>query len=237
MDTAWIPPIFVMCHPEYEAARYAFLQKHFAARGIPKESIHYVWTVWGHELTSDIIFKIYDPFRHRFGIKHNLSQQSIALSRGELSLMITFRELVRRVLEGGYEEVIVFESDIVLREDFLPRLKEVLVGAAGYSWDYISLGEGVGTRPPGLSATEFSYFGATKLYKPPHQWVFRCCDSMLLRRKFLEKVSQTFFPCRECLDWEMNIQAMIHRAECWWADPPLAEPSTGRNRYISSLPT
>lgn len=233
MDTEWIPHIFVMCHPQYEVARYNFLQRHFAARGIPKEKIHYVWTLWGHELTSEITFKIWDPFRHRFGMKHNLSRQSVALSRGELSLMLTFREVLRQVLEGEYKEVIIFESDIVLREDFLARLKDVLKEGEGVQWDYISLGEGVGTRPPGCSP---SYFDAGKLYKPPHKWVFRCCDSMLLRREFLAKVAQTFLPCRECLDWEMNVQAMIHNAACWWADPPLAEPSTGRNRYITSLP-
>jgi hypothetical protein len=234
-DTAWIPHVFVICNPTYEAARYNFLRKHLQARGIPEEKIHYVWTLWGHELTSEMIFQIWDPFHNRFGIKHNLSQQSVALSRGELSLMMTFNELLRRVLEGEYSEVIVFESDIVLREDFLPRLKDVLTEAASREWDYISLGEGVGTRPPELMGT--SYFTPTKLYKPPYQWVFRCCDSMLLRRGFLEKVKQTFLPCRECLDWEMNVQAMIHRATSWWADPPLAEPSTGRGRYITSLPT
>ena len=233
MESEWIPHMFVMCHPKYEAARYNFLLKHFAARGIPKEKIHYVWTLWGHEITAEIAFNIYDPFQHRFGMKHNLSQQSVALSRGELSLMVTFREVIRQVLEGEYSEVIIFESDIILREDFLPRLKDVLTEAAGRDWDYISLGEGVGTRPPN---THPSYFNPTKLYKPPHQWVFRCCDSMLLRRGFLEKVSKTFLPCRECLDWEMNVQAMIHNATCLWADPPLAEPSTGRNRYMTSLP-
>lgn len=235
MESEWIPHIFVMCHPQYEAARYNFLQSHFKKRGIPKEKIHYVWTLWGHELTPELVSKLYDPFRHRFGIKHNLSQQSTALSRGELSLMLTFREVMRQVLEGGYDHVIVFESDVVLRDDFLPRLKDVLIDAAGKTWDYISLGEGVGTRPHELAFS--TYFTESKLYKPPHQWVFRCCDSMLLHRGFLEKVSNTFLPCRECLDWEMNVQAMIHRATCWWADPPLAEPSTGRHRYMTSLPT
>lgn len=231
----WIPHIFVMCNPQYEGTRYTFLQRHFEARGIPNEKIHYVWTLWGHELTPEMYFKIYDPFYHRFGIRPNLSQQSVSLSRGEVSLLLTFREVIRQVLEGNYDQVIVFESDIVLREDFLPRLKTVLTEASKNDWDYISLGEGVGTRPPEVAGT--SYFTECKLYKPPHQWVFRCCDSMLFQRKFLEKVAITLLPCRECLDWEMNVQAMVHKAVCWWADPPLAEPSTGRGRYITSLPT
>ena len=204
---------------------------------IPDEKIHYVWTKWGDEITPEEYFRIYDPFTQRFGIRPNLSQQSIGLSRGEASLMMTFYELLRQVLEGGYEEVIVFESDIWLREDFVERLKSVLEKGIGTDWDYISLGEGVGTRPPGLSGEDLSYFAPVKLLPPPHQWVFRCCDSMLLRRKFLEKVWQTFLPCRECLDWWMNVQIMIHRGVALWADPPLAEPGTGRSRVATTLPT
>jgi len=178
--------------------------------------------------------KVYEPFKHRFGIKHNLSLQSPGLSRGEISLMLTFHEAMRQILEAGHERVIVFESDVTLREDFLDRLKTVLEGLLVGEWDYVSLSEGIGTRPTGHDK---SYYGEQKLYPPPHQWVFRCCDSMLLRRRFLEKVWQTFIPFRECLDWEMNVQLMIHRGVALWADPPLVEPGTGRWKMQSSLPT
>jgi hypothetical protein len=232
---SWIPHIYILCNAKHEPQRYQFLLRHLPARGIPAEKIHFVSTIWGSDVTSELMQKVCDPFVPRFGMKMNLSLQSAALSRGEISLMITFHECIRQILEARHERVIVFESDVTLREDFLPRLETVLKGCDdGREWDYVSLGEGVGTRPPDCNP---SYFAPEKLYKPPHQWVFRCCDSMLLRRRFLEKVWHTFVPFRECLDWEMNVQLMIHGGVAWWADPPIVEPGTGRGKMNSSLPT
>jgi len=228
-----VPDMYVMCNPEYEPVRYQFLVGHFARIGIPSEKIHWVQKVWGHQLTSDQVFSVYDPFTPRFGIKINLSLQSVALSRGEISLILTFREAVRQALEAGNKEAIIFESDVMLRNDFLARLEAVLKGCSGFDWDYVSLGEGVSGRPPGH---EPSYFGEQRIFPAPGQFVFRCCDSMLFRRSFLEKIWGTLVPFREPLDWEMNVQMLVHRGVPLWADPPLAEPGTARGRFVSSLP-
>ena len=228
-----IPHMYVMCNPEYEPVRYQFLVGHFARIGIPPEKIHWVKSVWGNQLTSQQVFSAYDPFTPRFGMKINLSLQSVALSRGEISLILTFREAVRQILEAGHKEAIVFESDIMLRKDFLARLDKVLKGCSGITWDYVSLGEAVSGRPAGH---EISYFGEQRIFPAPGQFVFRCCDSMLFHRNFLEKVWGTLVPFREPLDWEMNVQMMVHGGKSFWADPPLAEPGTARNRFVSSLP-
>ena len=228
-----IPHIYVMCNPEYEPVRYQFLVGHFARIGIPPEKIHWVKSVWGNQLTSQQVFSAYDPFTPRFGMKINLSLQSVALSRGEISLILTFREAVRQILEAGHKEAIVFESDIMLRKDFLARLDKVLKGCSGITWDYVSLGEAVSGRPAGH---EISYFGEQRIFPAPGQFVFRCCDSMLFHRNFLEKVWGTLVPFREPLDWEMNVQMMVHGGKSFWTDPPLAEPGAARNRFVTSLP-
>jgi hypothetical protein len=134
--------------------------------------------------------------------------------------------------DAGGGLVMTLESDVWLREDFVPRLREVLADAAA-GWDYISLGEGVGTRPPGAPA---SYYAPTKAYKPPHQWVFRCTDSMLFSVEFLKKLKGTFVPFKEIIDWEMNFQLMLHGGKALWADPPLAEQGTCYSRLMTSLP-
>lgn len=230
-----LPHMYIMCNAEYEPVRYQFLVGHLKRMKIPDEKIHWVTSIWGKDLTSEQVFEVYDPFRPRFGIVHNLSYQSHALSRGEVSVVLTFREAMRQILRDGHDNAIIFESDIMLRYDFKERLAQVLKGCYEEfpDWDYVSLGEGVFTRPPNNNP---SYFSEQKLYSPPHKWVFRCCDSMLLRRKFLEKVSQTLVPFRECLDWEMNVQINIHGGLALWADPPIVEPGTARSRYGSSLP-
>jgi hypothetical protein len=221
-----------MCNPEYEPIRYQLLLKHLPERGIPLEKIKWVHGPWGSEITSGTYFGAYDPYATRFGLDKALTFKASRLLKAEVSLILSFHKAIHMALADGVERAIFFESDVILREDFLPRLKTVLEGESG--WDYISLSEGVGTRPPGHAP---SYFGPTQLYPPPHQCVFRCCDSMILCRSFLEKLAQTLLPVRECLDWEMNIQMLVHRGKSLWVDPPLVEPGSGRWRTMSWLPS
>ena len=229
----WLPSIYIICHPEYEPIRYQLLLRQLSSRGIPMEKVHWVRGPWGKEISSELYFKSYDPFNTRFGLNKALTFKSAGLLKGEVSLGIRFLMAVRTALEDGVQRAIFFESDVVLREDFLPRLKEILETEC--EWDYISLGEGVGTRPAGQDGK--SYFSETRLYKPPHDFVFRCTDSMIFRRSFLEKLSQTLLPLRECLDWELNIQMLLHKGVSLWADPPIVEPGSGRWRSITLLPS
>ena len=229
-----IPPIFILCHPEYEPIRYQLLLSHLPKRGIPLEKVNWVRGPWGNELTSEEFFRLYDPFNGRFGMDIALSFKSEALLAGELSLVMRLHIAIQECLAmKGQDTFLIFESDVVLREDFLERLQDVLKIAGTGPWDYISLGEGQNTRPPTHAE---SYFGQTVLCKAPHSFVFRGTDSMLFRRSFLEKLSQTLFPIRECMDWEMNIQMMVHKGLSLWADPPLVEPGSGRWRTATLLP-
>jgi hypothetical protein len=231
----WFPPVYVMCHPQKEPERFKFLLRHLPERGIPEDKIRFVGGIWGSEITEELYSTLYKPFYKKFGSNKNLSFKSACLSKGELSLCITFFNIINSCVKGDSDIILVFESDVYLRPDFISRLKEVLEKAkTEYTdWDYISLGEGVGTRPPG---TPLTYFSETTLHKPPHQWVFRCTDSMVLQKKFMEKLQQTFFPVSDSLDWELNLQMIAHKGVSVWADPPLVEPGTNRNRVLTTLP-
>jgi hypothetical protein len=222
-----------MCHPEYEPIRYQLLLSHLPKCGIPLDAIHWVRGPWGSEISAADVLKVYDPFYGRHGFSMAMSFKSAALLRGEVSLVLTFYVAIQQALKTSGEIFLFFESDVVLRADFLERLESVLNESSTREWDYISLGEGVGTRPRGA---DFSYFTPTRLYQPDHQFVFRCTDSMLFRRSFLEKLQRTLLPFRECLDWELNFQMLLHRGVALWADPPLVEPASGRWRAVSLLP-
>ncbi len=229
----WIPPIYIMCNRTHEPNRYAILVEHLPKKGIPMEKVRWIEGPWGSELTSEDYFKHYDPFEKRLGFPIACCFKSAMLLRGEVSLVLTFKKLVEEAVAAGHDTILVFESDVVLRDDFMIRLRSVLEEGANRNWDYISLGEGVGTRP---SEHRLSYFSPTKLYKPATQWVFRCTDSMLFRRKFLQKLAVTLNRFRECLDWELNVQIIAHGGIALWADPPLVEPGSGRWRLDSLLP-
>jgi len=223
--------LYVICHPEHEKDRYERLKKHLQDVHIPADRVRIVAPCWGSDLTSDLIFKIWDPFLQR-GVP-TLTFKGSNLTLGELSLNFNFYYAMKAAIEENTKVVITIESDVFLRADFIQRLHDLLADLKEKEWDYVSLGEGIGTRAPGAPS---SYYSETKAYKPPHELVFRCTDSMMFRTDFLKSIIQTYIPFREIIDWEMNYQNMLHKGKTYWADPPLAEQGTCFGRMVSSLP-
>ncbi len=228
---AQIEKVCVICHPTKEKERFDRLIPHLLERGIPAEKLHVVAPYWGSELTPEIIFTVYDPYLRRPCPTYTFKGAN--LTRGEISLGLNFYFAMRAAIDENTTHVITLESDVFLREDFLPRLNQLLADLKGREWDYVSLGEGVGTRPEGVEPT---LYGPTKAYAPPHNLVFRCTDSMLFRTDFLRKVVQTYLPFREIIDWEMNFQNLVHQGKALWADPALVEQGTCYGRILTSLP-
>ena len=225
-----IDKIYCLVHPVYEPQRLERLKQQFGKANLPPEKILYGAATWGTELKNDLIYTVWDPYL-RPGLP-NLTWKSRCLSKGEVSLVLNFYAAARDAVEKKYKNVIIFESDVYLRPDFTKCFQELWTDLSG-NWDYVSLGEGIGTRPKNVPN---SYWSPVKAYKPPHECVFRCTDSMLFRVEFLEKVIKTLFPFRECLDWELNYQLALHKGVALWADPPLAEQGSSRMRDASLLP-
>lgn len=222
--------VIVLINEKKEKERYARLIPHLLSRGIPKEKILCCGPTWGDELTNQMIFNVYDPFS-RPGLPV-FTFKARCLSKGEISLVLNFYMASKTAVEHGLKKVIMLESDSWIREDFVPRLNDLLEDLKEKEWDYVSLGEGVRTRPKGCDP---SIYAKTKAYQPDHQYVYRCTDSMMFQVPYLEKVISTLIPFRECLDWELNIQAMHHKSISWWADPPLAEQGTAVGRQETTL--
>ena len=206
---------------------------HLLEAGIPADRLEIAAPTWGSALTPEECFAVYDPFLRRANLP-TFSFKAAGLTRAEISLALNFYSAVRAAadLSGGEGVVLTFESDTWLRRDFVSRLGDLLTDLSGRHWDYVSLGEGVGTRPPGAAA---SYYAPTRAYEPPHQWVFRCTDSMMFTVDFMKKLQKSFVPFKEIIDWEMNFQLMLNGGTALWADPPLAEQGTWYSRATSSI--
>jgi hypothetical protein len=225
-----VEKVILLVHTVHEKERYERLLPHFLSRGIPAEKIVCCAPTWGSELRSDFIFQVYDPYC-RSGIPV-FTWKARCLSKGEISLVLNFFAAAKMACDANWESVLIFESDTWLREDFVPRLNDLFQDLARKEWDYVSLGEGVRTRPPQCDP---SFYSITKAYEPPHAFVFRCTDSMLFKVSYLRKIVSTLVTFRECLDWELNLQTMVHKGKSWWADPPLAEQGTAVGRQETTL--
>ena len=171
-----IEKIYVICHSEKEKDRYDRLVQHFKDVKIPEQVIQYWTPLWSDQLTNELIFNVTDPFLQR--PVRPFSFKSRNLSKGEISLTLNIFTAMRDASERNYSNIIILESDVFLRDDFVERLHQILkdVKENRKEWGYISLSEGVGSRPQNVNR---SYFVETKTYDPPHNCVFRCTDSML----------------------------------------------------------
>jgi hypothetical protein len=117
----------------------------------------------------------------------------------------------------------------------MERLTEMMDLLETREWDFVSLSDGVGThaeRPDGSN----SIFAKTGVYKPPHQFPFRCTDSMLFRVDILRRMRPQAFPFRECLDWELNYQLGSIGGKALWVEPHLVEQGTVKHRLETFLP-
>jgi hypothetical protein len=72
---------------------------------------------------------------------------------------------------------------------------------------------------------------------PPHEYVFRCTDSMLFRTDIFNKIINTILPFRDCMDWELNYQFLLHKGKGLWAEPHLVEQESEKNKCVTSLPS
>ena len=228
-----IKAVYVLCHAQKEKARYERLMPHLLQAGIPADRIRVCAPSWGSELTAEQIFKVYDPYLKRPPLP-TFSYKGCCLTRSEISLGINFCAAVADAVARGEEGLVMtLESDVWLRRDFMPALKGLVADLKEKgTWDFVSLGEGVGTRPPGALR---SYYAPTKAYEPPHNWVFRCTDSMLLSLDYVKRLNRSIIPFKEIIDWEMNIQLLFHKGRALWADPPLAEQGSWNSRTSCSL--
>lgn len=226
-----IDKIILLVNKEKEPHAYKRLINHVISRGIPLNKISVCSPTWGDELSNETIFKVYHPY----GRAHipTLTFKARCLTKGEISLVLNFYFASIQAIQDNLGIVIFLESDVWLCEDFIERLSDLMIELKDKPWDYVSLGEGVKTRPPASIAN--SIFSPTKVYTPPHQFVFRCTDSMLFKVDYLKKIVSTLIPFHECLDWELNVQNMIHKGNVLWADPPLVEQGTMVSRVASSL--
>jgi hypothetical protein len=230
-----IDALYLIAHPIFESKKIerllVHLQKYFPSLGSNK--IILAAPSWGSELTSHDCFTLYDPWLARPGWP-NFTWKNRCLIKGEISLVINFYTVMKTALEKGHKTILVLESDIFLREDFEERLLKLFseLETQKKEWDFISLSDGISSHSDKYTGV---YMEQT-VCNPPHQFVFRCTDSMIFRTDIFRKIMPTILPFRECLDWELNFQFLLHGGKALWAEPHLVEQGTAKNREISGLP-
>ena len=226
--------IYCIVNQTYEPDRVHRLINHVLERlpSFPRDRICLCAPTWGKDLTTEESFKVYDPWMGRPGWPC-FTWKNRCLIKGEISLVLNFYMGMKDALEKGYKTVLILESDVFLRKDFEERLLKIFAVAEDKPWDYISLSDGVGSHADCYTHPYMEQTAAS----PPNEYVFRCTDSMIFRTEIFKKIITTIIPFRECLDWELNFQFLVHGGKALWAEPPLVEQGTTKGRSVTLLPS
>ncbi len=237
MGSAWdsIDAVYIIGHPKFEKVRIDRVLDGLRLAGCPREKIALACRTWGSQLSAQDCFGVYDPYLPRQWPCLNFKCRW--LLKGEISLVLNFHGAVLDAVEKGHKCVMVLESDVRFRWDFSQRFDALMKKAvADSSWSYISLSDGVGTHSQGCEFGQ--WYGEQQLLPPnPAQqyFPFRCTDSMIFCRDFLEHLKKHLLPFRDCLDWELNFQLAAFRGKALWAEPHLIEQATQKRLELGSL--
>ena len=229
-----IDRIYLIANPEKEQGRIQSVTASLMHHGCPNEKISICCPTWGDRLSREQCLNVYDPYLPRAW--PSLNYKCRWLLKGEISLVLNFFGAIHDASLRGFQQIMVLESDVLLRKDFGERFGTLMELAKEADYDYISLSDGVGTHSEGFTAG--LHTNPQKLLPPSQehrQFPFRCTDSMILKKRAIEYLSRHLLPFRDCLDWELNYRFAEFGGKALWAEPHLVEQATQKRVALSSL--
>ena len=100
-----VEKVFLLVHTVHEKERYERLLPHCVQRGIPPERIVCCAPTWGSELSSDLIFQVYDPYcRENVPV---FTWKARCLSKGEISLVMNFYAAAKAAVDSNLKTVLM----------------------------------------------------------------------------------------------------------------------------------
>lgn len=132
------------------------------------------------------------------------------MSKSEISLCLKHLEVFRDVVENDYKNVVVFEDDIILVDDFDVKLNQYMKQLP-QDYDIYWIGSCCDLHAP--SQPDFHVYPAQSS---------RCTHAYMISnqgcRKMLTLVNYLNFP----IDWYFNFVIKNLNLKNYWAEPPLS---------------
>jgi len=233
MASKWPDPIdhaYILCDPAREPERAAYLKRWLADNRISSDCYTMGLSCYGTTITAAHAMSVYDPTQPREpvpGEQKNFNRSNLKL--GEISLVLNWAAAAKDAVAKRYGAVLILESDVLFSPTFLRDLEMSLSALKDVSWDFLSLSEGPGLRPPRDPKDT-----APGWFPVRHYYHTRTTDAMVFKGSMLEKILGTLFPFAEVLDWELNYQLTRHTSRSFWLDPPIIKQGSG-SVYMSTL--
>jgi len=231
----WPKPIdhvFILCNPDKEPDRAAYLFKWLSDNNIDPSSYTIGLDYYGDSLSDEEAFSVYNPWINRPYFDIIRSQGSFNMKKTEISLCMNWYNVAKKAVENNEWSVIMtLESDIIFCDDFLTKLETAMNDIEdGRQWDFLSISAGAKLRPHREEGDDVQ-----KWFKIDNYLKTRTTDAMIFKTKFLFNIVCTFYPIADVLDWELNHHITLHNGQTYWLDPPIVHQGSETGEYKTLL--
>jgi len=230
----WPAPIdhlYILCDKEKEPDRAEYLEKWLTKHGLDSDCYTIMSECYGTTLSDERAHAAYNPWVDRKPIEKHRNFNSYNMKKSEISLCINWAAAARAAVAAKHKVAMIFESDVLFDDDFLPKLACGMASLPYEKWDFLSISAGAKIRPPrDAGDTRSVWFEIQNTYCHT-----RTTDAMIFKVDMLERILTTFFPVAEVLDWELNYQLTRHGSRTFWLDPPIIRQGSACGVYKTLL--
>jgi len=227
----WPAPIdhvFVLCDVEREPERAAYFTGWLKDNRMDPSCTTFACKTYGTTLDAAEAMAHYDPFLTRRPIEELQSPFRGNLRKSEVSLLLNWHDIAVQACQ--HPIVMMFESDVRFPPTFLADLEFAMRLLRPADFDFLSI-----TSLPHLRPNRAAGDTTPRWFNPPQYFRTRTCDAMIFKGALLKKITDSFFPCADVLDWELNYHLNLHKARCLWLDPPILSQGSGTGVYETTL--
>ena len=171
------------------------------------------------------------------------SKKYVSTRRAELSLHLKHIHVYREMMLHDYEDVLVFEDDVVLSDDFMNKLKAYMTQLPK-DYDMLFIGDGCNLHIPKYMQVPNKNIYEKCLHET--KWggngAARCTDSYVIHKRCAKKICDYIVNLKTKIDspnggvdWWLNDVARELSLKVYWAEPTIVSQGSQIGLFSRSI--
>jgi GR25 family glycosyltransferase involved in LPS biosynthesis len=202
---------YYMCHYQKLVERKVYVEN-----VVSKYNIELNWILdYDKEVLDEVELTKSFPFLYS-------DKNGQKLSKAEISLVMKHYFAFKDTVEKNYENVVVFEDDIILVDDFDKKLSDY-INQLPEDYDILWIGTCCNLHVPQTNSN-------LNVYLNRHG--SRCTHAYVISKQGCQKLLDFFHTIYQPIDWYFNTSVRTLNMNNYWAEPPLSTQDLSFNSAI-----
>lgn len=192
---------FYICHYDKLVDRRKFMESQFIRE---KLDVEWITNYTKEELYNTDILKDYPKY---FPAK----ETNKGLVDGAISLAFKHIHIINDIIKNNYENVIIFEDDAILEDDFIRKLA-YRITELPEDYDFLWIGQCCGLHASNINADKYVYETTSS----------RCTHCYMISLNCAKKMIDDLRNIDDAIDWWYNKMIIKYNLKNYWLEPSLS---------------